>query len=385
MQWLKLPLSLSRSPALLTVSLAARGLFFQLFLAADADGRIEVPPGTIQEQVVQAIAHDPTSPTSPVAALDELTARGLVICAEGSIVVPLRLGTDTAGVASGGTGSRGGKSDADRARAYRQRKTGAGNVTTGVTESVTTTVTAPSRATVTGDSVTNCDASRTVTETVTGNTAANQAENKARETTVTATVTDRHGAREEEKREEKKEENLQRDVTVAVTAPSHSTLVLSSDSSSKAKRSKPEPQPDPVPAQGTLARRVYDIILGDQELCRIVEGPGSFAVKITADGAFPGVDVVAELRRITIWLDENRGAWNSRQAVTAWLRRAADKAALRPKPVGQAMSPAYVSPGDAVAKGLHSLEVIRTLRERDAAAAAAKAAAKAAEQKAAGT
>jgi len=122
MQWLKLHLSLARSPALLTVSLAARGAFFQLFLAANDEGQIAVPRGATHEDVARALLHDPSDETAPTRTLHELTTRGLVVETDDALVVPSRLGIDREGRAVGGVGSRGGRSAAERKRDSRAKR-----------------------------------------------------------------------------------------------------------------------------------------------------------------------------------------------------------------------------------------------------------------------
>ena len=106
----------------------------------------------------------------------------------------------------------------------------------------------------------------------------------------------------------------------------------------RAPKAKPEPLPDPVPALGTVARRVYDAIVSDRVLGPITAGPGEFATRACAEGAYPGVDVLAEVRRAGEWLSaQPAGQYSDGRAfVRGWLKRTADRIARTPKaaPVG---------------------------------------------------
>ncbi len=108
--------------------------------------------------------------------------------------------------------------------------------------------------------------------------------------------------------------------------------------SAPAKPAKPRqattPLPDPVPAAGTPARRLYDAIVGDRVLGPITGGPGDLAERLCAEGAYPGVDVLAEIRKAGAWAaGQPVGHWrDGRKAILGWLARAEQRAASTPKP-----------------------------------------------------
>lgn len=92
---------------------------------------------------------------------------------------------------------------------------------------------------------------------------------------------------------------------------------------------------DAIPSEGSIARKVRDAIVADPDLRAIVRGPGDFAVRVCADGAYPEVDVLAEVLRAGEWASRNPGRWSDgRAALSSWLRRAAEHAALMPKVSG---------------------------------------------------
>jgi len=108
--------------------------------------------------------------------------------------------------------------------------------------------------------------------------------------------------------------------------------------SAPAKPAKPRqaatPLPDPVPPAGSPARRLYDAITGDRVLGPITGGPGDLAERLCAEGAYPGVDVLAEIRKAGAWAaGQPAGHWkDGRKAILGWLARAEQRAASTPKP-----------------------------------------------------
>lgn len=330
MQWLKLPHGITGGPVLATCSLFALGVWVRLFDASDPEGWVARNDGDTNDELVTALCHrDPLA----LDGLRELTRKGIVTATDRGVFVPQRVGVGTDGTAPQGSGSRGGKSPADRAKAYRERRAN-GTVTAPVTGerhgSVTGSVTDANGSIRDGERATR-DASQ---DTVTAHVVTERPVGTSDSGSVTGSVTAVTGSRVEEREENRGEESGKESVTdTAVTAPP-TTLVLSSPPAvAKPKRSKPAPLPDPVPMAGSLARRVFDAIAADSALSVVVEGPGDFAHRITADGAYPGVDVLAEVRRAGLWLASNPGRWNSRAGLATWLKRAADEAARRPKPV----------------------------------------------------
>lgn len=103
--------------------------------------------------------------------------------------------------------------------------------------------------------------------------------------------------------------------------------------SKRSKASKPAPPPDPVPLDG-VAARVYRALLADSALAPITVGPGDFAQRIAADGAYPGVDVLAEVLRAGEHASRKPGVYtDGRRYLANWLRTAATDAAKRPRPI----------------------------------------------------
>jgi hypothetical protein len=90
----------------------------------------------------------------------------------------------------------------------------------------------------------------------------------------------------------------------------------------------------PEPPVGSVAMAVRDAIAGDPVLRPITAGPGDFAIRMTADGAYPDVDVLAEVRRAAEYASRQPGRYvDGRKFLTSWLKRAADDAAARPRPL----------------------------------------------------
>jgi len=98
-------------------------------------------------------------------------------------------------------------------------------------------------------------------------------------------------------------------------------------------RAAATPPPDPVPAAGTPARRLYDAIVTDRVLGPITRGPGDLAERLAQPDVYPGIDVLAEVRRAAAWGAGQRvGHWvDGRKALLGWLQRAADRVAATPK------------------------------------------------------
>jgi len=95
------------------------------------------------------------------------------------------------------------------------------------------------------------------------------------------------------------------------------------------RRTKRAAQPiaDVVPAEGTLARKVFDVVTNDRAFAGLVR-PGDFAERVCADGAYPGVDVLAQVRAAGAWAaGKTRAPWRDiRAGLLGWLRRAAEDA-----------------------------------------------------------
>lgn len=113
---------------------------------------------------------------------------------------------------------------------------------------------------------------------------------------------------------------------------------VASKSTPKAKGPKPKPAPpsDPVPAAGSLARKIYDALVGDRVLAPIVAGPGDFAERIAVADAYPGVNVLAEVLRAGEWAATKPAGHyrDGRAYLRNWLDRCAQKVAGTPRPAG---------------------------------------------------
>ena len=100
----------------------------------------------------------------------------------------------------------------------------------------------------------------------------------------------------------------------------------------RTKRQKPTPPPDVVPAPGTLARKVYDAIVSDRVLGPIVAGPGDASERWADPATFPGVDVLAEVRRAGEYAATRPGQYTDGRAfLRKWLQTCADRKAAAPR------------------------------------------------------
>lgn len=127
--------------------------------------------------------------------------------------------------------------------------------------------------------------------------------------------------------------------TIPPTPPTdktQNTLPGIAPSAPKRKRSaKKQPTPDPEPLQGSVAKQVRDAIVADSVLAPITNGPGDFAIRSCAEGAYPGVDVLAEVRRAGEYAARFPGKYrDGRSFLSGWLRRAAEDFARKPRPAG---------------------------------------------------
>jgi hypothetical protein len=106
------------------------------------------------------------------------------------------------------------------------------------------------------------------------------------------------------------------------------------------RKAKAAPAPDAPPPEGTLARRVFDVLSTDSAFDGLVR-PGDLAARVCAEGAYPGVDVLAEVRRAGAWAaGQRRRPWRDvRAGLLGWLRRAAEDAQQRPQ-AGRVARPA---------------------------------------------
>lgn len=146
-----------------------------------------------------------------------------------------------------------------------------------------------------------------------------------------------HVSRVEEKRVE---ENLPSEGT---RAPEALALSPALGTKAKGKRAKAPPA-DREPEPGTLAAKVRDVIVGDPVLAPLVVAPGDLAIRLCAEGAYPGVDVLASVRAAGAWAaGKLDGGWrDGRAGLLNWLRREAAEVARTPRPA--AASPRQVTP-----------------------------------------
>ena len=100
----------------------------------------------------------------------------------------------------------------------------------------------------------------------------------------------------------------------------------------KRKRAKAAPAPDTIPAPNTIARRVFDAIVGDRGLCAIVVNPGDAAERWADPATYPGVNVLAEVKKAGDWLvTARRPPRDGRAFLRNWLSDAATAIAKAPK------------------------------------------------------
>lgn len=115
--------------------------------------------------------------------------------------------------------------------------------------------------------------------------------------------------------------------------------------SGRGRGSKAEPTPDTIPAAGTPARSVYDAIVNDTALRPITDNPGDFALRITDPATYPGVNVLAEVKRAGEWASTKPKKYTDGRAfLRNWLQRKADDAARAPKPAPPPAPPPPAAP-----------------------------------------
>ena len=90
-----------------------------------------------------------------------------------------------------------------------------------------------------------------------------------------------------------------------------------------------------------LFRSVFDAIVGDVALAPIVANPGDASQRWADPGTYPGVDVLAEVRRAGEYAATKPGRYTDGRAfLRGWLQRKADEVARMPKPAGAAVAAA---------------------------------------------
>lgn len=107
------------------------------------------------------------------------------------------------------------------------------------------------------------------------------------------------------------------------------------------KAPKAPPPADAPPLVGTLAHRVYLALVGDRVLCPITVGPGDFASRIADPETYPGVDVLAEVRKAAEYASGSGKTYTDGRAyLRNWLNRRAQEVARQPRPA----APTIVAP-----------------------------------------
>ena len=114
----------------------------------------------------------------------------------------------------------------------------------------------------------------------------------------------------------------------------------------KARRAKAEGAPDVAPLPGSLAAKVYAAIVSSRALQPITGNPGDFAVCVTAEGAYPGVDVLAQVLRAGEFASSKpAGTYSDGRAfLRRWLGEEAKREAARPKPADPTQSGTFLAP-----------------------------------------
>ena len=302
----------------LLLSWRARGLFYSLLRIVTRAGVLDL--GKTGKRAVAVLLGAGSDWKEIVDALDELVADGSVRINGTTLVIPNFVEAQEAV-----------KSDKARAKAARERRRD---------EAIA--------ASESPDNVTKRDAAITDRDGgVTGNEAASRG------------VTERHAAsRREEMEKETKTEGRggvgeqppadpppveEPKASPPGVPPSGATSAPPPEAPkvAKGKRPKPAPEPDTIPLPGTLARRVFDAIVGDVALAPIVANPGDASQRWADPGTYPGVDVLAEVRRAGEYAATKPGRYTDGRAfLRGWLQRKADEVARMPKPAGAAVAAA---------------------------------------------
>ena len=141
----------------------------------------------------------------------------------------------------------------------------------------------------------------------------------------------------------------------------------------KTKRPKAAPTPDTIPAPGTLARRVFDAIVGDRILAPITVNPGDAAERWADPATYPGVNVLAEVKRAGEYAAERPGEYvDGRAFLRKWFKRAADTVARAPKAANGAEHPVAPAVAAPTASQPHAPKKVFLGEEFAAAAKAAR-------------
>lgn len=111
------------------------------------------------------------------------------------------------------------------------------------------------------------------------------------------------------------------------------------------KAPKAPPPADAPPLVGTLAHRVYSALVGDRVLCPITVNPGDFAARIADPETYPGVDVLAEVRKAAEYASGSGKTYTDGRAyLRNWLNRRAQEVARQPRPATPAIAASPAPP-----------------------------------------
>lgn len=111
------------------------------------------------------------------------------------------------------------------------------------------------------------------------------------------------------------------------------------------KAPKAPPPADAPPLVGTLAHRVYSVLVGDRVLCPITVNPGDFAARIADPETYPGVDVLAEVRKAAEYASGSGKTYTDGRAyLRNWLNRRAQEVARQPRPATPAIAASPAPP-----------------------------------------
>jgi hypothetical protein len=320
-RWVRLYEDINTDARFLLVSLEAQAVYMRLWPLLDDAGDYAAVPSTTPAATVAAALHIPAEKAD--ALLAEMARVQLVFVYADRVHVPAFVPRNERGVS--GPGARGGKTAADRSRAYRERKKQPpapppADPNAPVTDRHDTPSRDANRDASRDASVTVCDG---VTETVTGRMATEAAPSREVANDVTETVTPHRG-------EERRQDSLSLSESASVTGGERATA------KPKRTRAKTAPAPDPTPEPGTLARRLFDAFAADAQFAQTVRGPGAFALSVANPDAYPGVNVLAEVLRAGGWLRDNR-EWrkDGNAFLRGWLQRTAARVEP-PRPAGAA-------------------------------------------------
>lgn len=130
------------------------------------------------------------------------------------------------------------------------------------------------------------------------------------------------------------------------------------------------PTLDTIPLPGSPERALYDAIVNDPALRPITVNPGDFATR-SLSGAYPGVDVLAEVKRAGEYASERPGKYTDGRAyLRRWFQRKADDVARAPKPAPLPTTKPTTTPSPLLDRPLTAAErAANGARLRDALAA----------------